>query len=544
MNFMSRTLSIILTWCLFTAAGQDSLNTIDDKILIIEKEQTLKLISVNKRFNKMNYVPKHNSNNNLEYVFSLPDYKSDALELNPKVYHFDSLYNFESKKAYLKLGLGNFGTGYLRGVFNSRTAKLNYGADILLQHSLRGPVDRQNSASNTSHFKLLGNYLRDADKILTFKVGYNFRRRHFYGYKEKPANPQAIRQDFQFVESQIQYKSRSSSNNLKTGFNFYNWQNRNSQTERFAKIDLAYTPKLNPTNKFNLLFKGVYNTLDSLQRHLITLGGGYVGEIPKLYFELGMRLTYLSDTSLNQKQFNIYPKIQLRYFPNPYLNLAAEISGQVQENYLNHLTVQNPFLNQINQIVHSNNTLHAALILNFQTKRSVGVSFTGSYDLIDNLLLMLNNQDDLAKFDLYYDNASLLGLKAEAYFKTESFGSNIALERIFYNLKQERWAWHRPTLKATLNAEYRYQKWSLNMDLYILQGIRSFDFDKFQTITNKQGDQVLSAIYDLNLSLNYRMNTKFYIFAKVNNLFNKSYQEYYRYISKPFNLLMGLTLTF
>ena len=119
----------------------------------------------------------------------------------------------------------------------------------------------------------------------------------------------------------------------------------------------------------------------------------------------------------------------------------------MQENYLKNLTVQNPFLNQKNRITHSNNTLHSALILNFQAKRFVGISLTGTYDLIDNLILMLNNQMDLAKFDLLYDAGNVLGFKAEGYFRVASLRTNIAIERLFYDLKRERKAWHRPTLK-------------------------------------------------------------------------------------------------
>ena len=75
------------------------------------------------------------------------------------------------------------------------------------------------------------------------------------------------------------------------------------------------------------MFKGVYSTLDSIQRHLVTLGGGYIVQKPKLYFELGMRLTYLTDTSLSQKPFNIYPKLELRYFVSPYLILGRKLAG-------------------------------------------------------------------------------------------------------------------------------------------------------------------------------------------------------------------------
>ena len=197
----------------------------------------------------MNYVPKHNSNNKLDYIFTLPAYKSDALEIPIKVLRFDSLDAFESRNAYVKVGVGNFGTGYLHGIAKKTTTKLSYGADLLFQHSLYGPVDRTNSASNTSHAKLLGDYVWDLNRNLAFEVGYNFRRRHYYGYESKPTASETIRQDFQILESRIQYASRAAATHFKTDFSFHNWQNSTSQTERLAtSSSIIFERQTHPIN--------------------------------------------------------------------------------------------------------------------------------------------------------------------------------------------------------------------------------------------------------------------------------------------------------
>ena len=544
LRYLSLSLCLSCWVALAQEAPKDTLKVLDDKTLVIEKEQNLELMQVNKRFNKMNYVPKHNRNNNLDYVFSLPDYKSEALEIDLKVSNLDTLYDFETRDGYVKLGLGNFGTGHLHGLLNKSVSKFHYVADIFVHHSLTGPVDKDYSASNSSYAKLLADYVLDSKHSLGLGLGYDFRRRHYYGYEEKPSNPKAIRQDLKVLKADLKYTGMYSSSSARSQFSFYNWQNTAAQRETLLNFNLDYEQQFQSSNKFNLIFKGVYNTQDNLSRHLVTLGGGYLVEKPKLNFELGLRLTYLTDTTLDQKPLNIYPKLALRYLASPYFNIFAELSGSIQENYLKTLTQANPFLAQDLVLSHSNKTLHTALGFDFQYKRLIGMRLLGSYNLVDNMVFMLNNRLDLAKFDLYYDDASVLNIKLESYFKTEYFRANISVEQSFYSLKRERQAWHKPLFKATLNLQYQHEKWDLKSDVYMLQDIYSFDFQKIKSLTDSKGDQILPTIYDVNLGFNYQFNSKFYVFIEANNVLATSYQKYYRYITKTFNALVGFTLIF
>ncbi len=545
-------LIILLSFFYFPCLGQSvkkkfSKDTllVDDAILIIEKENVLELIKGTKRFNKMDYVPKQRNQKSLDYTFTLPDYTFELLTIKIEKPHDDTVFFQNSNDHYFKLGFGNFGTGYFQSFIEKHSHQFNYGADVFIHHSLKGPVDQKNSANNKSHIHLFAEQVFSNNQSLGLTLGYDYDLLHFYGYTDKPASTFDIRQKFNALKAKIEYSGLHESGQLKGDIDFYKWNSFREEEELYSSFNLDYKGQLfNPTHKYGLGIRGVYNfRRDSLEnrqnRNLINFMGTYIYENRNFDFSAGLSGTYLSDTTLSQRQISIFPNFKINYFPSQSFHIFAEMTGRIQEHYLKSLTQTNPFLGINTLLSHANNTIHGILGLYITYKQYFGFRLSADYQIIDNLLFFRNQENNLAQFDLIYDNATLSTLKANIYFKRNYFYFNLLVQKFIYELENQRQPWHKPDIQIdfTINAEFK--RWTIGLDAYLRMGIRAFDFENFQRLANAEGDILLEPIIDLNISVQYRFSKKFYLFAHLNNLLSKSYQRYFRYDSKDFNFLFG-----
>jgi outer membrane receptor for ferrienterochelin and colicin len=117
----------------------------------------------------------------------------------------------------------------------------------------------------------------------------------------------------------------------------------------------------------------------------------------------------------------------------------------------------------------------------------------------------------------------------------------------------ETYSWFKPGLKVSSNFVYTYnKKLSFNAAVVIQDDIKAKVYTgapvpASQYIipnTNIELIETVKGYVDLGLGADYRINKKFSVFAKANNILNTNYSRYLYYQVNGFNIFGGLTYSF
>ncbi|MEI6752177.1 MAG: hypothetical protein WCK78_03325 [Paludibacter sp.] len=151
------------------------------------------------------------------------------------------------------------------------------------------------------------------------------------------------------------------------------------------------------------------------------------------------------------------------------------------------------------------------------------------------------------RFNVIYKSATLLKVGLRATYSLQDI-LNVELKGAYngWNVADEQHAWNKPTYEATLNVSYKIDNsFTVIMNTYY-EGGRFARLMKLNNLTNiyeyvavPMGDKV-----DINLGLNYCYDKQFSAFAKINNIFNSLYQNFYGYDLQGINFMLGGSVTF
>ena len=252
----------------------------------------------------------------------------------------------------------------------------------------------------------------------------------------------------------------------------------------------------------------------------------------------------------NNAFFQLFPNIDFNY--NVVGNIIipyAGLKGEIKNNSLKSISQENPFVNpNPNNDVTTTRKIYAGL--RGSISKSISYNTSGSYEMIDNLLMYVSNNSTIPKisgFSTQYDNGSLINLHGELqYQKTEKL--KFIGKGDFYNYKMDNneYAWNKPTWKGTLTVNY-----NLKSKIIVTATIFSYGkrFDKNSKPDSKAGilvitNRELKPILDANLGLEYRYNKKISAFLLMNNLGFNSYYYWNNYPTYKFNFLAGITMGF
>jgi hypothetical protein len=141
------------------------------------------------------------------------------------------------------------------------------------------------------------------------------------------------------------------------------------------------------------------------------------------------------------------------------------------------------------------------------------------------------------RFNVIYSAANLLkiGIRANYNFQDKL---NIELKGALnkWTVATEQYAWNKPAVEAELNADYHItNNFSFNFTSF-------FEGERYAKLGNAAVK--MNPKIDINLGASYTYNTWLSVFAKVNNLINNSYQDFYGYDVQGFNVLVGAAFSF
>ena len=472
---------------------------------------------------------------------------------------------------YVKLGLGNYTMPYGEVYYNAqRNRKFNYGLHANHLSSFGKIKDFAPSQFDETKAKLFGDFFLN-NHILNTQFDYKNFGYHYYGIQNDSIPKDSLKNRVASYNANVRFYNTPSRDSAKLLYNAYT----DYQYFHEFKKDTFPTSSANArenTINFGSNFKYKYqenifavdfdfllnyykfgegdtsvaiinrketrNNIFSLKPSITTFQFK-----DKLKVEAGLDLNFdfnakkiFKPVPIVKAQFDLLKGILI-----PYVG----IDGDLTQNSFAKLNRTNPFI------------VSSIDILNQKTFSVFGglkgsISEFVSYNVMihtskfSDMALFVNDTviSDMSRFNVVYDNVSVIGLKGSLTFQqAEKLKVDAYTELNRYSAEFEKYAWHLPDLIIGLRGSYNmFDKIYVKADVS-LQGGRKSPGGLFMS-SPTDDDFKLGFINDINLEADYRYNKRLSAFVQFNNLASQRYYRWYNYPVFRFQVMGGLTFSF
>lgn len=487
------------------------------------------------------------------------------LELNSDIQKLQAQALAEEKASILV-------NNYVKGAFGSLATLLgeayfNTGKDEGLQlggyfkhFSQEGKLNKQNSSNQ--QLSVFGRSILDENTI-SGKIGFERNGVHFYGIDDtRPLlNPNPDKQTLTTIELEGELVKNFTEDEDAFSYalkaNGYIWNDKYSAKENYLSLNGYVNKRINSLNlglAASTEFGNSKDALTSVGNNLLRLNPYIRLQVKGAKITAGINFVQQFGAVSSSK---IFPAVTADFTLIPdYLQVFGEVKGDVNRNSLKGFTDENPWLNA-NAVV--KNTVEK---LSF----SAGIKGTGGPGFgykarvyvkqFDDMPLFVNNFSDFNKFDVIYDfgKTKLTGLEGEISIQvSDALKWTGKLNLDDWKPASETYSWFKPGLKVSSNFLYTYnKKLSFNAAVVIQDDVKAKVYTgapvaaSQYVIPNPAIESIVTVkgFVDLGIGAEYRINNKFSVFAKANNILNTNYSKYLFYQVNGFNIFGGLTYSF
>ncbi len=472
---------------------------------------------------------------------------------------------------YASVGVGTY-TSILGEVYlNHAISRTESAGGYVSHHSSQGGVDNLLLDDAFSDSKLNINYARKS-KSYSWNVdaGYQHQVFNWYGLPQ-PLFDQTLANDidpqhkffgFDFG-GKIQFDDKIVNNGSMRFRRFAD--DMNSAENSFVvntNFDIPLTNgRINTTLKLDYLngtFDRSYFT-DSEFKY----GNFQIGVIPSyqiveddLTLNLGISAYYLNDTEGGKNKFFIYPNITASYRLVDELLIAyGGIEGGLIQNSYYGFAKQNPNVSPTLSIMPTDQQYEAYIGLKGKLYNSMSYNIRGNYYGENNTALLranpvlLDNEEHYQNgnsFGVVYDDVTTLSVFGEINVDiNRNFNLGIKAEYFTYSSDVEAEAWNKPDFEASLFMDFQIDKnWFAGANLYYT-GERKDQFNLIDPFLPTTPSTItLESFFDANAHLGYRINDRWSVYAKANNIANQDYERWQNYPVQGIQFLAGITYKF
>ncbi|WP_316738103.1 TonB-dependent receptor [Pedobacter aquatilis] len=461
---------------------------------------------------------------------------------------------------YVKGGFGSLST-LLGEVYinNGRDEGLQLGG-YFKHFSQEGKLNKQNSS--TQQLSLFGRSILQ-DNTVSGRLNFERNGVHFYGIDNlRPTlNPNPEKQAFTFIEAEGElvknYKESETDFSYALKANAYLLNDRFDAQESYLTLNGYLNKRISSLN----LGLAAATEFGTTKDALTSIGNNLLRLNPYIRLQVkGAKVTaginFVQEFGTNSRS-RIFPAVTADFTLIPdYLQVFGEVKGDVNRNSLKGFSDENPWLNTN---VNIKNTVEKLSI-------SAGVKGTGGPGFgykarfyikqLEDMPLFINNFGEFNKFDVIYDfgTAKITGLEGEISVQvSDALKWTGKLNIDDYKPAQETYSWFKPGLKVSSNLVYSYnKKLSFNAGVVMQDDVKAKVNVQQPVppasylIPNPSIESIVTVkgYVDLGVGADYRINNKFAVFAKANNLLNTNYSRYLYYQVNGFNIFGGLTYSF
>ncbi|SEA01697.1 porin family protein [Pedobacter hartonius] len=459
---------------------------------------------------------------------------------------------------YVKGGLGSAST--ILG-----EAYINLGRDEALQaggffrhFSQDGKLEGQKF--NQQQVSVFGRSIGDKP-ILSGRVNYERKGFYFYGFDENNPlrNLTPGKQAFNFIEAEAEvvnkYTEDPDALSYAAKVNGYVWGDQLSAKENSVVVNGYLNKRI---SSFNLglaastEFGNTKDELTNVSNNLLRLNPYIRLEANGIKINAG--INYVQEFG-TVSAGHLFPAVTADFTVIPdYLQIFAELKGDVNRNSMKDLTDDNPFLNGNIAIKNSIEKLSFSAGIKGTGGPGFGYKVRVYRKEITDMPLFVNNFNDPTKFDVIYDfgNTKILGLEGELSVQVSDqlrWTGKLNLED--YKPASESYSWFKPQLRISSNLLYNVtDKIGFNAAVVIQDASNAKIYtaapaspyvipnQAIETVANVKG------FVDLGIGATYKINDRFSAFVKANNLLNTKYSRYLYYQVIGVNVFGGISYSF
>jgi hypothetical protein len=455
---------------------------------------------------------------------------------------------------YAKIGLGNLNTYLAELYVNTGTDDTSLAGFFVKHLSQKGDLNEQKfSEQNIGAF---GRKLMD-QVTLTGEVGYNRYGTAFYGFNpEQPdlnLNPETqafndlylkgeVLKNYDPAEDDISYSLKAD------GYIF---------SDKFSAKENAFALSGYFNKAMNVFNLGINASVDltSVHGESYKMGNSIARINPYIrfksdYYRLTLGANFVSEFG-DISSSNLFPAVEGEFDVIPgYATLFAGVKGDAVKTSLRSLAKENPYLNQNIDILNKIEKINGYAGVKGNVGATLGYKGGIYYKEIENLPLFVNNPASPNKFDVIYDNGdkntTLLGFEGEINVRvseTVNLGGKFNIEE--YTLASEERAWFLPKTRLTSFARINISDQIFVNGEVLFGGESSAKvYDNFNADQSSYTIKTLPTFIDLSGAIEYRVDRKFGIYVRANNLLGKNYERYLYYPRLGLNVIGGLNYSF
>jgi len=250
--------------------------------------------------------------------------------------------------------------------------------------------------------------------------------------------------------------------------------------------------------------------------------------------------------------FNPSPDVRAEWKIVPkYASIYGGIGGGYEVNTMNSMLSENRFLFQEIRVKDTYTPIDFFAGIKLKPVYNLLLDAYIDYRLIDNQYFFVNKEYNLEngippaadytlytnRFDVVYSSASHTKIGVRANYNLRN-RVNVELKGAYnkWTVSNEQFAWNKPVWEADLSTDVHVTRnLSVSANAFF-EGVR---YAKLGDTAVRMRPKV-----DINLGTSYNYNNWLTAFAKINNLINNPYQDYYGYEVQGTNVMVGAAFSF
>ncbi len=549
----------------FSAAQTAARGGLQDQVFVIQKDREIRLPKQIRSFEKMPVLPQPKALGSLTFPimpFFLPVPASEILtEPAKKEWKAPKLDLFPG---WVRVGYGNFLSPLVEGRYlSTQSSEWQYATKFHHQSFGKGPVRWMDEESKESHTKLAGDvsYFLDESELYSSlelkRDAYTFYGRDL-GFVIPPnvdfAGPyfapnKQLHGDLKLGIRDLDKVARIgyAGEIVLGGF-------RDSYAVREQELGFEGKGEFRPSKEMKASL-GVSYFTTATEDLKYELNRNYFSLRPEGYYEYGdfhftAAVVLVSDNDSvaeSKPAIRIFPVLKSTYQVSRNLKVNAAISGDVQRNTYRSFVQENPFLGPSDQLLNTVTSFEfAAGVEGLATDKLVyraGMAVRRQ----SNLHFFVNSFTDTSRFELVYDQqATVLQFNSDVEFSvSEKYKVTAQLDFFHYNLSTLQTAWHRPTWTAGMNHRFApFKNFTLQANLQVLGGMKARGLGQIDTLPTQAEVVKLPVVVDLQVNLEYRINSRLAVFANGANLLNRNNMRWMNYPVRGIQGVGGLSFKF
>ena len=549
----------------FSAAQTSARGGLQDQVFVIQKDREIRLPKQIRSFEKMPALPQPKALGTLSFPvmpFFLPVPASE-IQAEPATKEWN-VPKLDLYPGWVRVGYGNFLSPLIEGRYlSTQSSDLQYATKFHHQSFGKGPVSWMEEESRESHTELAGDVSyfldesefyssievkRDAytyygqDLGFTIPPNVDFAGPYFDLNKQVKGNLKLGIRDLDKV-GRIGYAGEV----VLAGF-------RDSYAVREQELGFVGEGEFRPSKEITANLGLSYFTTATedlrydLKRNYFSLRPEGHYTFGDFQFRAGVILVSENDSIVERKPgIRLFPVLKTTYQVSEKLQVNVAISGDVQRNTYRSFVQENPFLGPSDQLLNTVTKLSFAAgvegIVSDKLVYRAGIDLRRQ----SNLHFFVNSYADTARFELVYDQeATVFQFNSNIELSlTEKYTLTTQFDFFHYNLSNQQLAWHRPTWILQLNNRYSpFKKLNLQANLQVMGGLQARGFGVIETKPVRAEVVKLPALVDLQLKIDYAVNSRLSIFAEGNNLLNRSNTRWLNYPVRGIQGVGGLSFKF